>query len=563
MVLDIVMVGLCVISLVAFFKERGKRKQMQLKLGQERNELIQNNAIAQAVLKNVHAFVLLIDSDFKVLDTNYYSRTGTPKRAEKKRVGDLLQCRNALSAAGGCGTHEQCGSCPIRAAIRQSFLDRNSFTDLEASLELQISDETVIVCDTEISGAYLTLDGSADMVLTVHDVTKQKKAEFALVEAKEKAENADCSKSVFLANMSHEIRTPLNAIIGFSQLLATAATDEEKSQYLEILETNGELLLQLINDILDLSKIEAGTLEFVYSDVDINLLISDLERLFSMKVKEADGHTQIIKVLSATTCILHTDRNRIAQVVSNFISNAVKFTPEGSVRFGYEPRETELYFYVADTGSGIPESHLATVFERFVKLEKSKNGTGLGLSICRTIVEKLGGTIGVESVCGSGSTFWFTLPFHLDSKPNITVEKPVEIGMPAAKEEAFIKKEGNEKKTVLIAEDMEDNYRLCEAALSPNYHLLWAHNGAEAISLFLQHQPDLILMDLRMPEVDGYEATQAIRQLSTVTPIVALTAYAYPEDRAKVLLSGFTDFMTKPVSSKVLLEKVRSLLADE
>lgn len=419
MVLNIMMAGLCVLFLVAFLVEKGKRKRIHLRLEQEKSELVKNDTITQVILKNVHAFVLLIDSDFKVLDTNFYSRTGTVEELEEKRVGDLLRCRNALAAVGGCGTHELCGKCPVRQAISQSFLCRNNFVDLEASLELQVADETVILCSTEVSGVYLALDGNDNMVVTVHDITKQKNAEFALVEAKEKAEKADCSKSTFLANMSHEIRTPLGAIIGFSQLLATATTDEEKSQYLEILETNGELLLQLVNDILDLSKIEAGTLEFVYSDVDINLLLSDLEQLFKMKVKEANVHTQIIVVPFAATCVLHTDRNRVAQVVSNFISNAIKFTPEGSVRFGYEPRETELYFYVTDTGAGIPESQLASVFERFVKLEKSKNGTGLGLSICRTIVEKLGGNIGVESVYGSGSTFWFTLPLHSDSEPTL------------------------------------------------------------------------------------------------------------------------------------------------
>ncbi|WP_050581248.1 sensor histidine kinase [Bacteroides thetaiotaomicron] len=390
---------------------------MQKRLFRESRKLEHTNHIASAILKNVHAYILLIDNDFKVLKTNYYQLTGTQKGLEEKRVGDLLQCRNALSAEGGCGTHAYCGSCPIRCAIRQAFEQRRGFTDLEATLNVLTSEKKSVECDAVISGSYFLLNEEENMVLTVHDITQLKETEKQLTLAKEKAENADLSKSAFLANMSHEIRTPLNAITGFAEVLASANTEEEKAQYQEIIKMNADLLLQLVNDILDMSKIEAGTLEFVYTKVDINLLLSDLRQLFQMRVNDAGKNIRIIAEPSLPSCSIETDRNRVAQVLSNFTTNAIKFTQEGTISIGYEARDTELYFYVTDTGAGIPADKLPEVFGRFVKLNKDKKGTGLGLSISKTIVNKLEGQIGAESVEGKGSTFWFTIPYRTCGRP--------------------------------------------------------------------------------------------------------------------------------------------------
>ena len=376
---------LCAVLLLSYLWERRKCLRMQKRLFRESRKLEHTNHIASAILKNVHAYILLIDNDFKVLKTNYYQLTGTQKGLEEKRVGDLLQCRNALSAEGGCGTHAYCGSCPIRCAIRQAFEQRRGFTDLNATLNVLTSEKKSVECDAVISGSYFLLNEEENMVLTVHDITQLKQAEKQLALAKEKAENADLSKSTFLANMSHEIRTPLNAITGFAEILASANTEEEKAQYQEIIKMNADLLLQLVNDILDMSKIEAGTLEFVYTKVDINLLLSDLRQLFQMKVNDAGGNIQIIAEPSLPSCSIETDRNRVAQVLSNFTTNAIKFTQEGTISIGYEARDTELYFYVTDTGAGIPADKLPEVFGRFVKLNKDKKGTGLGLSISKTL----------------------------------------------------------------------------------------------------------------------------------------------------------------------------------
>ena len=240
-----------------------------------------------------------------------------------------------------------------------------------------------------------------------YDITELKETEAELIQARDKAEMMDRLKSAFLANMSHEIRTPLNAIVGFSDLLVETEELSERQEYIKIVRENNDLLLQLISDILDLSKIEAGTFEFTSGDVDVNLLCEDIVRSMGMKAKEEvelvfDDHLPVCHVIS--------DRNRIHQVISNFVNNAMKFTSEGSIHVGYKLKDGELEFYVEDTGIGIEKEQLPHIFERFVKLNSFVHGTGLGLSICQSIVEQLGGRIGVDSEKGKGSRFWFTIP---------------------------------------------------------------------------------------------------------------------------------------------------------
>lgn len=225
------------------------------------------------------------------------------------------------------------------------------------------------------------------------------------------AENATSAKSIFLSNMSHEIRTPLNAIVGFSSILATEVSEEERVEYLDIIERNNELLLQLINDILDLSKIEAGTLEYVYANVDINKMVSEIEQATSIRLTNKD--VRLVTVTPLPGLLLYTDQRRITQVFNNFISNALKFTAAGSITIGYGmPENSYIRFYVTDTGTGISSENAQGIFNRFVKLDSFKQGTGLGLAISQNIVKELKGEIGVESQLSKGSTFWFTLPFY-------------------------------------------------------------------------------------------------------------------------------------------------------
>ena len=257
---------------------------------------------------------------------------------------------------------------------------------------------------------YRPQDGIIEMLCINYDITPLKETEQKLIIARDKAEELDRLKSAVLANMSHEIRTPLNAIVGFSSLLAETDSRSERQEYIKIVQENNELLLQLISDILDLSKIEAGTFNFVYTNVDVNETCAEIIKSISMKVSKG---VELIFEEPFPECYIYTDKNRFTQVISNFINNALKFTQQGSITLGYEQvSHQKIKFYVRDTGMGIPEEKQKSVFERFVKLNTFVQGTGLGLSICKSIVSQMGGEIGVDSTEGIGSCFWFTHPYH-------------------------------------------------------------------------------------------------------------------------------------------------------
>lgn len=387
-----------------------------------------------------------------------------------------------------------------------------------------------------------------EMVCVNFDVTELKQTEKSLIEAKNKAEVSDRLKSAFLANMSHEIRTPLNAIVGFSNLLAETDDIAERREYMQVVEENNDLLLKLISDILDLSKIEAGTLEFVHTDFELNELMREKENVMRLKT---DQNVELVFEQRYETCHVRTDRNRLSQLMINLLTNAAKFTHRGSIRFGYELRAGQLYFWVADTGCGIPAERKDAVFERFVKLNSFKQGTGLGLSICRTIVEHLGGNIGVESEEGKGSTFWFTLPYVPGKQEPAKIPAQMLQTVPTVEKDKLV---------ILIAEDNESNYRLFESILRHEYKLLHAWNGREAVDLFNRYTPHLVLMDINMPEMDGYEATAQIRKQSADVPIIAVTAFAFASDEQKVLSSGFDGYMPKPINARQLKTQVLDML---
>lgn len=386
----------------------------------------------------------------------------------------------------------------------------------------------------------LTLVGSSLVI------TDRKRMEEELMSAKDRAEESNRLKSAFLANMSHEIRTPLNAIIGFSNILASTEEEQEKQEYINIIESNNTLLLQLISDILDLSKIEAGTLEFSYSNIDLNDMIKEVENITKCRM-EGSG-VQLIAETPLSSCFIRTEKNRLMQVINNFLTNAIKFTQKGSITFGYEIRDKMLYFHVTDTGCGIPANKKDSIFGRFVKLNSFAQGTGLGLSICRTIIEHMNGTIGVESEEGKGSTFWFTIPYQ----PARLSEKKAEEFQPITVQK--------DKLTILIAEDNESNYRLFQSILRKEYSLIHAWDGQEAIEKFKEHQPQIILMDINMPRMDGYEATKEIRKLSADVPIIAITTFAYASDEQRVLENGFDGYMSKPINAPLLKQQIASIL---
>ena len=362
------------------------------------------------------------------------------------------------------------------------------------------------------------------------------------------AENAMRAKSVFLSNMSHEIRTPLNAIVGFSGILASTEEEEEKQEYVSIIENNNTLLLQLISDILDLSKIEAGTMEFIDTDFELNKVMRELESLLCLKLSPEKNVTLSFEP-GLPECHIHSERNRLSQLVINLVTNAIKFTQEGSIRFGYKLQDDKmLYFYVSDTGCGIPEDKQESIFGRFVKLNNFAQGTGLGLSICQMLVQHMGGNIGLTSKPGEGSTFWFTLPYVPTSR----------IWQAESKTEPI--KVKKQKITVLVAEDHDSNFRLIESILRKDYNLIHAWNGQEAVSMFREYDPQLILMDINMPVMNGYEATREIRKYSTQVPIIAVTAFAYASDEQQVMENGFDAYMAKPINANQLRTQISAIL---
>lgn len=335
-----------------------------------------------------------------------------------------------------------------------------------------------------------------EMVCVNYDITELKETEKNLIEAKNKAEVSDRLKSAFLANMSHEIRTPLNAIVGFSNLIAETEDPDERREYVAIVQENNELLLKLISDILDLSKIEAGTLEFNDVEFDVNQMCQEIVRSLSLKVLDKPVELRFGDHLPE--CRLVGDKTRITQVLINFINNALKFTREGSVTLGYRCDDgMMLTFYVEDTGTGIPEQEQESVFERFVKLNSFVQGTGLGLAISKSIVEQMGGRIGLNSEPGKGSCFWFTHPY-IRTRSVSAVASDAEMRQPGVSE--------GKMPVVLVAEDTDSNFLLVSLILKKGYEVLRAHNGAEAVRMCREFAPDVVLMDMKMPVMDGLEA---------------------------------------------------------
>ena len=416
-------------------------------------------------------------------------------------------------------------------------------------------------------------DFSPIIVSIEWDITQLELMRRELIESKEKAETSDKLKSAFLANMSHEIRTPLNAIVGFSRIISESDNAEERREYYEIVDANNERLLQLINEILDLSKIESGIVEFTYGPVRLHTLCKEIHDAHVFRCPQGvelrfDSPDEALSI--------HSDKNRIFQVFSNLIGNAFKFTTEGSVSYGYKQEGERVVFYVKDTGLGIEPEKLGRVFQRFAKLNNFAQGTGLGLSICKTIIERLGGEIAVSSEVGTGTTFTFWLPLEnviQDTETGTNSHLPGEaVGtQPSevlpAKEETTEKEEdlrataaGTEKATILIAEDTDSNFDLLNAILGRKYHLVRAKDGMEAVTMYDEVNPDLILMDIKMPNLDGLEATRIIRQLSAEVPIIAQSAYAYEHDRNAAEEAGCNDFISKPIAQEKLKEKIKKWL---
>lgn len=397
------------------------------------------------------------------------------------------------------------------------------------------------------------------------DITERKKMLLELVAAKEKAEENERLKTAFLHNISHEIRTPMNAITGFANLLSTPGlTEDEINQFTETILDSSNQLLMVINDIISIATIEAGQEKINLKKNNLNNLCNHIFEQFRLKAHTRKLEFQIQSELIDAQANIITDETKLLQVLHNIIENALKFTISGKVTYGYKlkqiaNKQSEIEFFVTDTGIGIdPEMH-DEIFKRFRQVESTTTrrygGSGLGLSISKAYVELMGGKIRVESEINKGSTFYFTIPYLQSNE--IVTEDIIPVNLILRNNYS----EPNKIKTLLIAEDEDSNFMLIEHILNEqNFTILRANNGAEAVELCKTEEIDLVLMDIKMPVLDGYEATKLIRVFNSDLPIIALTAYTTPMDKKKAFECGCNDHISKPFRKAALIDKIGAFL---
>lgn len=401
----------------------------------------------------------------------------------------------------------------------------------------------------------LTAEGRWLIVGVATDVSNLREINRALKESQLHAEQADRLKSAFLANMSHEIRTPLNAIVGFSDLLMETDDPLEKEEFCKVITTNNELLLHLIGDILDLSKIEAGMIAYKREVFDLSSFFDELT--FSLKQRVTNPDIEYIVENPYKSVIVECDKYRYAQVVTNFVTNAIKYTPSGYIKIGYRIENGGIRTYVIDSGIGVPEEKRTKVFQRFEKLDTFAQGNGLGLSIVKAVTEANGGQVGFESEEGKGSTFWSWWPFpSIKMEPVIPDATPV----PDIVEDNVVKTCNAE--TILVAEDDNSNFFLVKSILKKQT-LVRALNGIEAVKFASEGKFDVILMDFKMPVLGGLDATRKIREFDNKTPIIALTAYAFASDKEDALAAGCNAYLAKPIKKVELISIINKVIEDK
>ena len=399
------------------------------------------------------------------------------------------------------------------------------------------------------------------LVGAIQDITSQKITEEELILSKEKAEESDRLKSTFLTTMSHELRTPLNAVIGFSEIIDDTLPKDEIIQFARQINTSGNHLLNIIEDIFEISLIESGEAKVKRSEFELNSLLDDQFQLMLNEKQKLNKHEidlKLIKTSPSEKLMVYTDGSRYKQILTNLIRNAIKFTHQGYVEFGYYLKENHLITVVKDTGIGISKDQHEIIFERFRQIEESNTrtygGTGLGLYVCKKILEILDGEIWVESFPGKGSSFYFSIPINNYQKVNLTARNK--------RVQSIIDMTVFNNKEILIVEDEESNYLLLERILSKTpLGINWVKNGKDAIHYCTEEDVDLVLMDIQLPKLNGYEATKLIKNVKPSLPIIAQTAYAMSGDREKALEAGCDDYLSKPINRSELFRLLNKYLA--
>jgi len=426
------------------------------------------------------------------------------------------------------------------------------------SLEFQIITKSGKIKYVELSGTNIEVNGKEISQGFFKDITTRKQKDHDLILAKERAEESDRLKSAFLANMSHEIRTPMNGILGFADLLKEPGlTGDEQQEYISIIQKSGVRMLNIINDIVDISKIEAGLMKLEMKESNINEQIEYIYTFFKPEMEAKGIKFSLKNTLPAKEAIIKTDREKLYAILTNLVKNAIKYTNEGSIEFGYFKKRDHLEFYVKDTGIGIPHDRKKAIFERFIQADienkMAHQGAGLGLAITKSYVEMLGGTIWEESEEGIGSTFYFTLPYNTEPTEKSVVQNAV-VSVTSGNMVKSLK--------ILIAEDDKVSEMLIDITVKTfGKEILKVRTGVEAVEACRDNPDiDLILMDIQMPEMGGYEATRQIRQFNKDIVIIAQTAFGLSGDREKALDAGCNDYISKPIKKDELLSLIQKYM---
>jgi PAS domain S-box-containing protein len=512
-------------KIIGSIRDVSERKKSQ-------EALQQSLDFSESLLKTIPFGMDIVDEEGTIVFQSYTLKNLFGEDVVGKKCWELY-CDNKL----------KCNDCPLNHGIK---IGETGIYEANGVFGNRIF---------EISHTGMIYQGKLAMLEIFLDITEKKLAEQELIKERNRAEASDRLKTAFLHNVSHEIRTPMNAIVGFSALLGEQDVDKETRQsYIDVIIQSSNHLLGIINDIVDISNIEANLIKLSLSQVNINAILRSIYKQYQLKANEKNLFIESKLPLQDTEADIFTDSTKLIQIINNLLNNALKFTSEGHIIFGYTLKNNNIEFYVSDTGIGIAEEYHKKIFDRFFRVENPKqtlyDGTGLGLAICRAYVEMIGGEIWLSSVQGVGSTFYFTVPYEraMTKRESVNNEK---------NDLNFVFRK---KIKVLVAEDVESNLKLIDYFLrGSNANIIKVSNGKEAVEKMEDEANiDIILMDLKMPLMDGYSATMEIRKSFPDIPIIAQTAYA--DDKEKAMKCGCTGFISKPFDKKTLINAMKEFI---